>query len=235
MNRNVFDFVGGVRRPYAAAAACIGWIALALQLWIMIYTAPSAAAAGLAVVAYFSFFTILTNFLVALICTFAAVRANPSGFLANGKVQAAALVYILIVGATYSLLLRHLWEPRGAWKLADSLLHDVTPIVYLIYWILFAPKATLRFKDSITWLAPPFAYLGYILLRGALFGVYPYPFLDVSVLGYGRMLANVVVFVFVFAGLGLAVVGIARSLALRGRKAVGSSRWTLSNRSSWWS
>lgn len=217
-----------MRRTYAAIAACIGWFALALQLWVMIHTAPSAAAAGLAVVAYFSFFTILSNVLVALICTFAAVGRK--SFLAAARVQAAALVYILIVGATYSLLLRHLWEPQGAWKLADSLLHDVTPVSYLFYWILFAPKARLRFTDSVAWLVPPIVYLGYILLRGRLFGVYPYPFLDVSVLGYGRMLANVVVFVFVFASLGLAVVGAARALDRGKREALEGSRWTWSRR-----
>jgi len=34
-----------------------------------------------------------------------------------------------MVGAGYTLLLRHLWNPQGAQKLADILLHDVVPVL----------------------------------------------------------------------------------------------------------
>ena len=41
----------------------------------------------------------------------------------------AAREYIAIVGITYSLLLRHMWNPQGTQKIADVLLHDVVPVL----------------------------------------------------------------------------------------------------------
>ena len=39
------------------------------------------------------------------------------------------------------------------------------------------------------WLAYPGVYLVYVLARGAVSGEYPYPFMDVKVLGYGGVFA----------------------------------------------
>ena len=46
----------------------------------------------------------------------------------------------------------------------------------------------LRWKDAVAWLAYPGVYLVYILARGAVSGLYPYPFVDVNVLGYAGVL-----------------------------------------------
>jgi len=50
------------------------------------------------------------------------------------------------VGVSYSLLLRHLRNPQGAQKIADILLHDVVPVMYLGYWLIFIPNGSLRWK-----------------------------------------------------------------------------------------
>jgi hypothetical protein len=129
-------------------------------------------------------------------------------FFSSPTVQTAAAVYITVVGASYSLLLRHLWNPQGGQKVADLLLHDGMPVIYVIFWLLFVRKSSLRWKDAILWLAYPAIYLGYLLVRGALFGIYPYPFVDVSAIGYTRMLINAALFLMVFLGLGLLAVAI---------------------------
>ncbi|MEZ5420482.1 MAG: Pr6Pr family membrane protein [Vicinamibacterales bacterium] len=40
------------------------------------------------------------------------------------------------------------------------------------------------------WLAYPVAYLAYALTRGSVDGWYPYFFIDVAAIGYGRALTN---------------------------------------------
>ena len=109
-------------RIYAAAGALVGWFALALQLYlVLVQSRPGLAMLG-AVITYFSFFTILTNLLVALVFSAIAMR-RPAGrvqFLSSSSVQAATTVYIAIVGVVYQLLLRQLWNPQGAPGLPTS-------------------------------------------------------------------------------------------------------------------
>jgi hypothetical protein len=37
-------------------------------------------------------------------------------------------------------------NPQGAQKIADILLHDVVPVMYLGYWLIFIPNGSLRWK-----------------------------------------------------------------------------------------
>ncbi len=102
-------------RIYAAVGALLGWFALALQLYLMLDAGAPPAMLG-AVITYFSFFTILTNFLVALVFT-AAHCVQPlrgGSCFSRPSVQASTAVYIAIVGIVYQLLLRQLWNPQGA-------------------------------------------------------------------------------------------------------------------------
>jgi hypothetical protein len=200
-------------RIYMTVGALLGWVALLLQLYLMIVQSPpGAAAVGATIVTYLSFFTILSNLAVTLTLTFAGWIPNSKlgAFFSRPQVQAAMAVYIIVVGVTYSALLRHLWNPQGAQKLADVLLHDFMPAIYTVYWLIFSTKKGLRWKDAVTWLAYPGAYLIYILLRGAFVGKYPYHFTDVSQLGYPHTLVNAAGFLVIFLGLGLVVIVYAR-------------------------
>jgi hypothetical protein len=157
-------------RPYAASTALLGWFALILQFYLLIKNAPSDPMAILAAtVTYFSFFTILTNLLVAMVLTFQVWRPVSSWgeFFERPTVQTATATYIAIVGVTYAALLRQLWDPTGAQKLADILLHDAIPILYIVYWLLWGAKRKLRWRDAATWLVYPGLYLLYVLIRGA--------------------------------------------------------------------
>jgi hypothetical protein len=203
-------------RVYAAVGASLGWFALALQLYLMLVQDPTAMLG--VVITYLSFFTILTNILVALVFTAAALRpaAAWGQFLLRSSVQASTAVYIAIVGMVYQLLLRHLWNPQGAQWIADILLHSIIPVGYVLYWWLFAPRDELSWKNAIGWLVFPGVYLVYTLARGAVSGLYPYPFVDVTALGYGGVLARSAGLMLVFLGMGLLIVAIARWKRNRG-------------------
>src|ERR1700722_12511914 len=198
-------------RIYAAVGALSGWFALALQLYLMLVQAPGSERLG-GGITFFSFFTILTNILTALV--FSAVALQPRGgwgqWLRQPPVQAAAAVYIAIVGMVYQLLLRQLWNPQGAQWLADVLLHSIIPVGYVLYWLLFAPRAGLTWKHALAWLVYPGVYLVYILARGAVSHVYPYPFVDFNQLGYSGVLVRSAMLLVVFLGMGLLVVAVGR-------------------------
>jgi len=202
---------------FMAIIALIAWFALVLQLYLNV---TSGTPVALALLNYFSYFTILTNILVAVGVS-SALWANQTAtgqFFSQTNVKAGTAIYIAIVGVVYFLLLRNTWNPQGLQKLADILLHYVTPLLYVSYWLAFAPKQTLRWKDAFLWLAYPLAYLIYALLRGVISGFYPYPFIDVHILGYPRVFLNAAVLTLVFLGLGLVAVAWGR-----GQKASHSS------------
>jgi multisubunit Na+/H+ antiporter MnhC subunit len=199
-------------RIYAITGALLAWFALLLQLYLVVVQSPPGWAVLGGVITYFSFFTILTNLLVALVFTAIAVGAAAGWveFFSSSSVQGGAAVYIAIVGIVYQLLLRQLWNPRGAQLLADMLLHAIIPLGYVVYWLIFAPRAGLRWRDAGVWLVYPGVYLLYVLARGAVTGLYPYPFVDVKVLGYAGVLARAVVLMAVFLGMGLLLVAVSR-------------------------
>ena len=89
----------------------------------------------------------------------------------------------MLVGIVYNLLLRGLLELSGGAKLADHLLHEVVPLLVPLFWLFLAPKGRLTGRDAVWWAAHPLAYLIYALVRGAVDGKYPYPFLNVAKLG----------------------------------------------------
>ena len=74
------------------------------------------------------------------------------------------------------------------------------------------PKGTVSARSVPWWLLYPVGYAGFSLLRAAVTGFYPHPFLEVTQLGYERVLLNMGLLTAAFAVLGLILVGIDRLL-----------------------
>jgi hypothetical protein len=157
-----------------------------------------------------AFFTITTNVLVAAV--FICLAANRGALRANWIV-AGTMLSILLVGVTYTLLLHGLLELSGGSVIANAILHWITPTLVPIYWIVFTPKGTLTWKHPFLWAIYPLAYFAYALLRGAVTGKYPYPFLDVIVLGWQRTTLNAIAIAIAFMLSGFAIVWIDRRTA----------------------
>ena len=124
--------------------------------------------------------------------------------------QSATAVFIAIVGIVYSIALRHVWDPEGLQKIADVVLHDATPVLYVLYWLLFVRKGELQFRDVPAWLVYPAIYAVYSMIRGAMTGRYPYHFLDAGVLGYPRTALNIVALLAAFLGASFLTVALGR-------------------------
>ena len=199
---------------YRLLAALIGWAAVGLQYWLLIQGQPPSEV-GPRTVNFFSYFTILTNILVAVGFT-APALAPTSGLgrlMAGANVRASMLVYIAVVGSIYYVVLRHLWSPTGLQLWVDIALHYVTPVLMLIDWLAFSPKAGLRWSGPIRWLAYPVVYAAWTLAHGAMTGWYPYPFSDAAKLGYPQVLLNFSGMMVLFALAGAIVVFVGKLMA----------------------
>lgn len=200
-----------MNKTWAAIIALAGWFAIIMQLYLMLQATALPRAEVL--VRFFSYFTILTNILVAV--QFTAVVFSAGHFFTRPDVQTAVTVYIIVVGLIYNTILRFLWSPQGMQQLVDELLHTIIPILSVFYWIKFVRKEGLKYKNCFSWMLFPFAYIVFVGIRGAVSGFYPYPFIDVTTIGYPRALLNASGMVLVFMGLSLFLTAIGQWLRNR--------------------
>ena len=183
------------QRSYAACAALLVWFALLLQFYLSI---RQSLAMGRDVVhgvwMYFAFFTILTNLLVAFVLTapLVAPQSRAGRFCAHTGTIAGVAANIALVCLAYNLLLRNMWNPQGLQFLGDVLLHDVVPLAFVGYSWVSAGMAVASFAVRALWGAWPIVYFGYAMVRGMLSGFYPYPFINVTHLGFTRVLVNAI-------------------------------------------
>ncbi len=201
------------RRRLITSAAVLGWAGLGIQLYLIFFARLSVGASLLGgLVSFFSYFTVITNTLVAVVLTCAVTNRESAArrWFLQPWVSSGIAVSIAVVGLAYSLLLRHLWHPQGWQFLADELLHDVMPLLFLAYWWFCVPKGSLRLKHLPLWLIYPLVYFAYALLRGHLLGAYAYPFIDVALLGYPQVFVNAGGILLGFVLIALLVIGIDR-------------------------
>ncbi len=188
----------------------IGWFAVIFQLWLIIVNRTVSIPET--IIRFFSFFTILTNILVALCFTFLLLKPNTKWgiFFSKPATLTAITLYIAVVGIIYNVILRFLWSPQGLQLIVDELLHSVIPVWFILYWCLFVPKQTLQWKNILPWLIYPALYCIYALIRGAISGFYPYPFIDVDALGYTKVIYNIAGMLMAFIVIAIILIGIAK-------------------------
>ena len=177
-------------RHWLIGGTIIAWFAVLLQAYLAYRHIQGSR--SLTILRFFSFFTIQSNILVG-IYFLARWKWPGSGigrFFSKPGNATAIAIYITVVGIVYNLILRALWSPHGWQQLADEILHVVVPILFFLFWFIFVPKDSLRWKNSLPWLIYPLCYLIYILIKGIVSMEYPYPFLDVNALGYERVFVN---------------------------------------------
>jgi hypothetical protein len=190
--------------------ALLGWFALIAQFYLIILNRVTSV--GETIIRYFSFFTILTNLLVALCftCLLWIPESKPGIFFSKSTKLTAITVYIIVVGIIYNLILRFLWEPKGLQLIVDEILHTVIPALCVFFWWRYANPKKLEWKDAFPWLIYPLAYILLILIRGEFSGYYPYPFIDVNTIGYAKVLINSVILAVCFLGFSFLFIAIGR-------------------------
>lgn len=192
-----------VNRSVAILGAVLGWAALVLQLVLLVGSiAERGGSLSDGVYRFVGFFTIWGNVAAASVLSAASVRPQSLSRLNTPRVELAVVTAMVVVDATYSLVLRQIYHPQGLDKLADFALHDMLPLVFVLFW-LTRPRGTLRLNDIPFCLVMPGTYCLIALLRAGFDGWYPYPFLDAGALGSGRLALNCLLFAALFLALGL--------------------------------
>lgn len=203
-------------RLATAGLAGVAWAGVLLQFGLSLQLAlVNGKTLADGVVIYLGFFTVLTNLLVAgaLTCPLLAPLSAPGRFFSRPSILSGIATSITFVGLSYHLLLSHVWQPQGLQRLAGLLLHYAVPVLFVFYWMLAVPKATLRWSDPLRWSLYPIVYFIYALIRGAVLGSYPYPFIDRAALGWSQTMLNACALLIAVVCLGFVFVGLGRGVS----------------------
>jgi hypothetical protein len=190
--------------------AGLAWFAIAAQYYVVLQNTTSTAL--VATIRFFSYFTVLTNTIVALYFTFQVIGKSNAlqRFFGKPGTLTAITAYILVVGIVYQIILRQLWNPEGLQMISDELLHTILPLGTLLFWLLYEEKGKLQWKSIGSWLIYPLIYLLYTLIRGNISGEYPYPFVDVTELGIQKAMFNSLAVFLLFVLLSSALIWIGK-------------------------
>ncbi|MGY5882381.1 Pr6Pr family membrane protein [Modestobacter lacusdianchii] len=141
------------------------------------------------VIRYLSYFTIQSNLLV--VAAAATLARDPHQDGRGWRVlRLDALLGITVTGLVYTVVLAPTIHLQGLSWWTNVAMHYVSPVATLLGWLLLGPRPRITGATVLAALVWPLAYAGYTLAHGAVTGWYPYPFLDVGVLGLDVALGN---------------------------------------------
>lgn len=203
---------------------CAGLTGLAINAAIMFPAEMTVSAAnpvarglGGTLVYYWTYFTHLTN--LWLLLTYLAIvsRWRVLAPLARPFAMTSAAALITLVMVFFHFMLAPVTKMTGMLTWASYLLHYLTPLTYLAFWLFCVPHGRLRFAQLPAMLAPGLVYALWALGRGAVVHEYPYAILDADKLGYGRVAISVGVILVAVASFAALLILIDRLLGRRAR------------------
>lgn len=135
---------------------------------------------------FFAFFTIESNLYGAILFLFLAARRSASGSVGLDLARGASVVYLTVTFFVVIFLLSGA-DLQVAIPWVDAVLHKIFPVIVVLDWLVDPPAHRLTFRQALTWLIFPLAWVAFTLIRGAVEGWYPYPFLNPTNGGYGSV------------------------------------------------
>jgi hypothetical protein len=190
------------RRRALINAYRLGFAALTVAA-IAVQAADLNARGVLVVENFFSYFTIQSNLIAVAVFVVGAARWRTRPTRLWELVRGASVVHMTITLIVFAVLLSGT-DVDTALPWVDTVLHRIMPLAVIADWLIDRPRHPIPFRTSLRWTTFPLAWLAYTLVRGAIVGWYPYPFLDPARGGYGSV-AGYVVAILVF-GIGLCAV-----------------------------
>jgi hypothetical protein len=179
-----------LKNAFTYTAILTGLFGIVLQFILMLQTRQASLPES--IVQFFSYFTILSNVMVVIFFIGCLLPAGSklNLFVNKNETATAVSMYIITVGVVYQTILRQPIPLQGLHRVADDILHLYIPLLMLLYWILFISSQKIEIKTIPYWLIYPAIYLVYTLIRGSFSQFYPYPFVNVTGLGYRKVLFN---------------------------------------------
>lgn len=202
--------VQGYRAPMTKArafaiAAGISWFDMVLSFILNLFDVyPSTDvkpfsygdnAAGIAgalgrVLDWISYFTNLSNVLVAIVLTMLARNLYRTGLM-WGTLRMDSLLMISVTGLIFAIVLAPDSSPEGLYIVTNALSHYVIPVLTVLMFLILGPRRQISFATVFTALIIPMGWAVYILIRGSIIDAYPYPFLNAADLGLGTAIVNI--------------------------------------------
>lgn len=139
----------------------------------------------------FAFFTIQSNLLVGVATLLLALRLDRSS-RAFAVLRLAGLVAIAVTGIVFHAVLAQTLDLQSWAAVGNELVHTVVPVMAVVGWLLAGPRGLASAAVARLTLIFPVCWLAFTLIRGAIAHWYPYPFIDVTQLGYARAAVNCV-------------------------------------------
>lgn len=170
---------------YRVGFAALTLAAIVYQAWVLID------AGTFAPLNFFSYFTIQSNLIAALVFLVGAARWRAAPDRDWALVRGGAVVYMTVTLVVFNLLLAGAdVDTANAW--VNTVVHRLFPIVVIADWLIAPPGHRIPARDSLVWLVYPVLWLAYTMVRGPIAGWYPYPFLDPANGGYGTVAVYIV-------------------------------------------
>lgn len=140
---------------------------------------------------FFSYFTIQSNVIAVTVFLVGALRPAAASSWAWTLVRGQAVLVMTVTLVVFALLLAGT-DVDVVTPWVDTVVHRIMPIAVIADWLIDPPAASIPFRTSLIWLTYPLLYAGYTLIRGAIVGWYPYPFLDPANGGYASVAVYIV-------------------------------------------
>ncbi len=166
---------------YRIIFAGLSWFTIITGMIIYIFTYESV----LGWFNGFKAFTMQTNLIVTIWLTLAIIWHNKPESLQKieGPLKGAFTMYITITFVVFAILLSPFYQPTGFAAFSNLVLHYITPIAFIIDWILTEIKIKYKWNYLFYWIWYPLCYIVFAIIHGIFTGSYLYYFLDISALG----------------------------------------------------
>lgn len=151
----------------------------------------------------FKAFTIQSNFIVTIWFTLAILWHNKPESLKkiSGPLKGAFTMYITITFVVFAILLSPFYQPTGFAAFSNLVLHYITPIAFIVDWVLTETKVRYKWNYLSYWILYPACYIIFVIIHGTFTGSYLYYFLDINALG----IVVFVIFIPILIALGISL------------------------------
>ena len=149
---------------------------------------------------FFSYFTIQSNLIAIAVFLVGVAWWRTAPTPVWELVRGAAVVYMTVTLVVFAFLLSNT-NVDTALPWVNTVVHQIMPIAVIADWLIDPPRDRIPFTTSLRWLTFPLVWTAYTLVRGAIVGWYPYPFLDPANGGY----ASVAVYIVAILAFGVAL------------------------------
>jgi len=139
---------------------------------------------------FFAYFTIQSNLIGVAAFAWLLGRGGRRRSRELELLRGASAVYLTV---TFFVVIVLLSDVDVSLELAwvDFVLHKLFPVIVVADWLIDPPGIRLTPRDIPIWLVYPIVWAILTVIRGAVDGWYPYPFLDPANGGYGQVVVTI--------------------------------------------